>query len=85
LNIFKNYAIYLPLEHQTTFLEYMMLDAPPNTVNLRMLTRIFQIIAKIQFNKLRTETNLTTPAGSQLQNLAINLQQKLKVAFGDAH
>lgn len=64
--IYKNYGIFLPLEQQNDLLEYLSLDSPNNTINLQMMTRIFQVVAKIQFNKLKNQENLITPPTSQI-------------------
>jgi hypothetical protein len=45
-------------------MDYLALEVPANQINLKMLSRIFQVIAKIQFNKLREAENLVTPTGS---------------------
>lgn len=73
LSIYKNYGIHLPLEQQADLMDFLALDAPPNTVNIKMLSRIFQVTAKIQYNKLRQTDNLVTPPISQLQNCAQNI------------
>lgn len=83
--IYKNYGIFLPLEQQNDLLEYLSLDSPNNTINLQMMTRIFQVVAKIQFNKLKNQENLITPPTSQIQNFAQNLSSKLKLAFRDEY
>lgn len=49
MTIYKQYGVYLTLEHQKDFFDYLSLGAAKNTFNLDMLSRLFQIIAKIHF------------------------------------
>jgi hypothetical protein len=54
MTIYKQYGLYMTLENQRDFFDYMQLGAPKNMFNLNMLSQLFQIVAKISF-KTQTE------------------------------
>lgn len=65
-------------------MDYLQLDCAPNMVNLTMMNKLFQIVAKIQFNKLRNQENMITPSASQVQQFVKTLSSKLRLAFRDS-
>lgn len=54
MTIYKQYGVYMTLENQRDFFDFMQLGAPKNMFNLDMLSHLFQIVAKISF-KTQTE------------------------------
>jgi len=54
MTIYKQYGLYMTLENQRDFFDYMQLGAPKNMFNLSLLSQLFQIVAKISF-KTQTE------------------------------
>ena len=48
-----------------------------------MLSRVLEIIAKVQFNKIK-KSDFVTPAENQITNCFQNIATKLKVAFRDS-
>lgn len=84
LNVFKQSSIHMPLEQQADMMDYLQLDCAPNMVNLTMMNKLFQIVAKIQFNKLRNQENMITPSASQVQQFVKTLSSKLRLAFRDS-
>jgi hypothetical protein len=54
MTIYKQYGVYMTLENQRDFFDYMQLGAPKNMFNLDMLSHLFHILAKISF-KTQTE------------------------------
>ena len=49
MTIYKQFGMYMTLENQRDFFDYMQLGAPKNMFNLGMLSHLFQIFAKISF------------------------------------
>ncbi len=86
MTIYKQYGLYMTLENQRDFFDYMQLGAPKNMFNLNMLSQLFQIVAKISF-KTQTEAirqDALEPKKSHLDRFFANLQSKLQIAFSDA-
>ena len=54
MTIYKQYGVYMTLENQRDFFDFMQIGAPKNMFNLDMLSHLFQIVAKISF-KTQTE------------------------------
>jgi hypothetical protein len=74
----------LPLESQKDFLDFLQVNAPPNTINLAQMNRLFQVIAKMQYARLKQD-QLVTPSTSSLQHTVDNLAKKVKIAFRNAN
>jgi hypothetical protein len=86
MTIYKQYGMYMTLENQRDFFDFMQLGSPKNTFNLAMLSHLFQIVAKISF-KTQTEAipqDAIEPKKSHLDRVFANLQSKLQIAFSDA-
>ena len=47
--IFKQYGIYMTLDDQKDFFDYMRLGATKNHYNLENLTKIFDVLAKVTY------------------------------------
>lgn len=67
LKIYKQYGIYLRKQEQRDLLDYLSLGARKNTYNLDQLTKLFQVIARLQY-KVQVEHSGETvePKKSQM-------------------
>ena len=47
--IFKQFGIYMTLDDQKDFFDYMALGAAKNHYNLENLTKIFEVLSKVTY------------------------------------
>ena len=60
----------------------MSLGAAKNTFNLDMLSKLFQIIAKVQFKSQQEQMqSAVEPRQSHFERLLSNLKAKMQIAF----
>jgi hypothetical protein len=67
LKIYKQYGIYLRKQEQRDLLDYLSLGARKNTYNLDQLTKLFQVIARLQYKvQLEHTAETVEPKKSQM-------------------
>jgi hypothetical protein len=85
MTIYKQYGIYLTLENQKTFFDYMSLGGNRTTFNLKMLAKLFYVICNIAFkSQVESQKEHLEPKQSAMDRFTSNLQSKLAIAFSSS-
>lgn len=94
-SIFKQFGVYMTLDDQKDFFDFMSLGATKNHYNLENLSKIFDILAKVTYKtqkeSMRQKESLTPGkdkfmalGDEQYARFVTNLQKKVSLSFNNS-